>query len=62
MRKWTDDEAEDFRSLISSLLCTTQMVGVYITSQDPGRASESLEKAHELVHIMERLGYVRKVV
>ena len=59
-RSWTTNEAEEFQTLISSLLRSVNVMGYYITMQDPNQAMCYVKVAHDVIHLMESQGYLPK--
>lgn len=61
MREWKFQDAEDFRAQVHSLLLIVSEMGMYVVNQNPEKASRYARDAHDVIHLMERRGYVETI-
>jgi hypothetical protein len=58
--RWTEEEVNEFRGLVHSLIMVVNGAGFAIVNQDPAKACLGCKDAHELLHRMEEQGFVHK--
>jgi hypothetical protein len=58
MREWNFDDAEDFRGQVHSPLLAVNAAALFVSDQNPQKAEGFVKDAHDVIHQMERNGYI----